>query len=115
MDVTVANPCSEARLTAYSAAEQAYDCKVAKYHELLAAVSHLPAFTPLAVTALGVWDERSLRWRHRFSDTCAAATAAEPGHMFASLMTRLSAALWHGNSRMLRAAPLVSGAERSAA
>jgi hypothetical protein len=122
VDVTVANPCSEARLTASRragspafAAEQAYDRKVAKYHELLAAVPHPPAFTPLAVTALGVWDERSLRWLRRFSDTCAAATAAEPGHMFASLMTRLSVALWRGNSRMLRAAPPVSGAERSAA
>ena len=85
-----------------------------KFHELLAAAVHLAAFTPLAVTAFGVWDERSLRWLRRFSDARAAANAAVPGEAFASLMARLSVAIWRGNSRMLRASPFVNTAERSA-
>ena len=120
VDVTVVNPFSAARLTASRragspafAAEQAYDRKVMKYHELLAAAVHLAAFTPLAVTAFGVWDEWSLRWLRRFSEACAAATTAVPREAFASLMARISVALWRGNSRMLRgASPPVSAAER---
>ena len=46
-------------------------------------------FVPLAVTAMGVWDERSLRWLLHFSDVCAAASASNPGTVFfSSLMTR---------------------------
>ena len=70
-----------------------------KYQERFAGSAS--AFIPLAVTALGVWDERSLRWLRRFSDACAAATATPVGLAFSSLMTRLSVALWRGNSQML--------------
>ena len=59
-------------------------------------------FVPLAVTAMGVWDARSLTWLQKFSGVCSAATAADPGSVFATLMTKLSVALWRGNSRMLR-------------
>ena len=112
VDVTVANPFSVAHLTATRsagspavAAEIAYDRKVAKYqtHFNIANGPQTSNFVPLAVTAMGVWDERSLRWLRKFSDVCAAATAADPGSLFASLMTKLSVALWRGNSRMLRA------------
>ncbi len=58
---------------------------------------------PLAVTALDVWDERSLRWLRRLSDVCAAATSVSPGTALASLMTKLSVALWRANSCMIRA------------
>ena len=112
VDVTVVNPFSVAHILATrsagspaAAAETAYDRKVVKYQDHFDNVTGPLAskFVPLAVTAMGVWDDRSLRWLRTFSDVCAAATAADPGSAFASLMTRLSVALWRGNSQMLRA------------
>jgi hypothetical protein len=111
VDVTVVNPFAAAHLSASRsagspafAAARAYDKKVSKYERLFSSGSgsSAPKFVPLAVTAMGVWDERSLRWLRKFSDVCAAASASCQGAMFASLMTRLSVALWIGNSRMMR-------------
>ena len=97
-----------------AAAASAYDGKTAKWRALLG--NHdldngmlVSTFQPIAVTALGVWDERSLAWLRRFSGVCAAASGCDPGTSFASLMTRLSVALWRGNSRLtrsLRACPV---------
>ena len=115
VDITVASPFSvacqaSARLagTPAAAAESAYDRKMSKWHHLLD--EHLldhrdltSGFQPLAVTALGAWDERSLLWLRRFSDTCAAATGLECGSAFSNLMTKLSVCLWRGNSRLMRA------------
>ena len=42
---------------------------------------------PLAVTALGVWDDLSLRWLRGFSNVCAAATSVSSGMALTSLMT----------------------------
>jgi hypothetical protein len=112
VDVTVVNAFSAAHLTASRsagspalAAERAYDRKVSKYTSLFTAdaTAFSDKFVPLAVTALGVWDERSLRWLRRFSDVCAAATSEDSGSAWARLMTRLSIALWRDNSRMMRA------------
>jgi hypothetical protein len=114
VDVTVVNAFSDAHLTASRsadspalAAERAYDRKVAKYTQQFAPPAGVSdglrrQFVPLAVTALGVWDERSLRWLRLFSAVCAAATSLDVGSYFASLMLKLSVALWRGNSRMLR-------------
>jgi hypothetical protein len=111
-DVTVVNAFLAAHLTASRsagspalAAERAYDRKVSKYTALFAAdaTPFSEKFIPLAVTALGVWDERSLRWLRRFSDVCAAATSEDTGSAWARLMTKLSIALWRDNSRMMRA------------
>jgi len=112
VDVTVVNAFSAAHLSASRsagspavAAERAFNKKIEKYEPLFVVDPSLPGrkFVPLAVTALGVWDERSLRWLRRFSDVCAAASATDSGFAFASLMTKLSIALWRGNSRMMRA------------
>jgi hypothetical protein len=112
VDVTVVNAFSAAYLSASRsagspafAAERAFNRKVEKYAPLFATDAALRQrqFIPLAVTAMGVWDERSLRWLRHFSDVCAAATSVDPGSSFASLMTKLSIALWRGNSRMMRA------------
>jgi hypothetical protein len=112
VDVTVVNAYSAAHLTASRsagsparAAELAFDRKTAKYAEQFAedSGSSLRKFVPLAVTTLGVWDERSLRWLRRFSAVCAAASSIDSGQAFASLMTNLSLALWRGNSKMMRA------------
>jgi hypothetical protein len=112
VDVTVVNAFTAAHLTASRsagspalAAEHAFDRKTAKYADQFGVGSAGPShtFVPLATTALGVWDERSLRWLRRFSDVCAAATSMDSGRAFASLMTKLSIALWRGNSKMLRA------------
>ena len=59
-------------------------------------------FVPLAVGALRVCDERSLRWLKRFSGVCAVAIGEVIGTTFATLMHKLSGSLWRGNSRMLR-------------
>ena len=114
-DLTVALPFGAARQTSYrlagspaAAASDAYDRKISKWQKLLddheldgrELVSY---FQPLAVTALGVWDERFLLWLRRFSDVCAASLGTDKGSAFADLMTRLSVALWRGNSRLLRA------------
>ncbi len=109
VDITVANPFSATRTHSNAgspavAAEIAYDRKVDKYRETLRECSDFYTFQPLAVTAMGVWDERSLRWLRRFSDVCAAATSQSPGWTFSKLMIFLSVALWRGNSAMLRAA-----------
>jgi hypothetical protein len=110
VDITVVNPHKAAFPTASRtagspavAAERAFDKKVDKYAKLFPTGADASEFVPLAVTALGVWDERSLRWLRRFSDVCAAATSVSPGTALASLMTKLSVALWRGNSRMIRA------------
>ena len=112
VDVTVVNACTPAYLTASRsagsparAAELAFDRETAMYADQFDADGVGPSckFVPLAVTALGVWDERSLRWLRRFSDVCAAASSLEVGQAFASLMTKLSIALWRGNSQMMRA------------
>ena len=100
VDLTVLNPFSVAHLSASRsacspalAAERAFNRKVAKYASLLNPDDGSVAlFVPLAVTALGVWDERSLRWLRRFANVCAAATAVDPGSALAALMMRLSVA-----------------------
>ncbi len=51
---------------------------------------------PLAVTAMGVWDDRSLRWLRTFSEVCAAAMVADPGSAFASLITMTRRRLHYG-------------------
>ena len=68
LDVTAVNPFSAARSMASRlagspavATETAYDKKVAKYSALLERDTPVASFVPLALTALGVWDERSLR------------------------------------------------------
>ena len=113
-DVTVASPFGAAgqKFTRIAgnpaaAASAAYDRKLAKWHSLLQ--NHVQdgdrvdsSFQPLAVTALGSWDERSLAWLRKFSDVCAAASAIDKGSAFSNLMTLLSVALWRGNSRLLR-------------
>ena len=112
VDVTVVNAFSAAHLSASRsagspalAAERAYDRKVSKYTSLFPADASPVSekFVPLAVTAVGVWDERSLRWLRRFSDVCAAALSEDTGSAWARLMTILSIALWRDNSRMMRA------------
>jgi hypothetical protein len=110
VDVTVVNAYSAAHLTASRsagsparAAEVAFDRKVVKYADQFDEADAFRKFVPLAVTALGVWDERSLQWLRRFSAVCAAASSMDVGLAFTSLMTRLSIALWRGNSRMMRA------------
>jgi hypothetical protein len=110
VDVTVVNAYSAAHLTASRsagsparAAELAFNRKIAKYEDQFDEVGPSRQFVPLAVTALGVWDERSVQWLRRFSAVCAAASSMDVGVAFASLMTKLSIALWRGNSRMMRA------------
>ena len=110
VDVTVVNAYSAAHLTASRsagsparAAEVAFNRKTAKYADQFDEACPSRKFVPLAVTALGVWDERSLQWLRRFSAVCAAASSMDVGMAFASLMTKLSIALWRGNSRMMRA------------
>jgi hypothetical protein len=65
-----------------AAAANAYDRKTAKWRSLLAEnslkVSEISTFfQPIAVTALGVKNERSLKWLKRFSDVCAVATVTK--------------------------------------
>ena len=114
-DLTVTNPFAAARANVSiiagspaSAAALAYDRKVRGWQALLEAAGVTPdlassKFAPLAVTAIGAWDERSLLWLKRFSAVCALATGEDTGLAFGSLMTKLSVALWRGNSRMIRA------------
>ena len=114
VDLTVASPFTAACQTnsriagsPAAAAISAYDRKLTKWRSLLDSHSLdeeqlASRFQPLAVTALGVWDERSLRWLRRFSDVCAAAAGTDGGSAFSSLMTWLSVALWKGNSRLER-------------
>ena len=114
-DLTVASPFGAARQTASrlagspaTAATNAYDQKIVGWRRLLNAhqldeEQLVSKFQPLALTAMGVWDERSLQWLRRFSDICAAAKGIDSGTAFASLMTSLSVALWRGNSRLMRA------------
>ena len=81
-DLTVASPFGDALQTFYrlagspaAAASDVYDRKISKWQRLLD--DHVldgrelvSSFQPLAVTAFGVWEERSLRWLRRFSDVC---------------------------------------------
>ena len=113
-DLTVASPFGAACQTSSriagtpaAAASEAYDRKVLKWKRLLddhELHDHMlvSTFQPLAVTALGVWDNRSFRWLRKFSDICASSLGIDNGSAFADLMTRLSVALWRGNSRLLR-------------
>ena len=82
-----------------AAAATAYDSKINKWRTLLAnnqleADEISSSFQPLAVTALGAWDERFLLWLKRFSDACAIARGTDKGTGFSQLMTRLPIALW---------------------
>ena len=110
VDVTVASPFGAAgqKFTRdagnpAAAASNAYNRKIAKWQSLLAN-NYLEqeeigsSFQPLAATVLGSWDERSLLWPRKFSDVCAAASGSNKGSAFAELMSRLSFALWRGNS-----------------
>ena len=127
MDLRVANPFAAARANVIHlagspafAAASAYDRKVRGWQGLLEASGVAPGltsskFAPLAVTAIGAWDERSLLWLKRFSAVCAAASGEDTGSALVSLMTRLSVALWRGNSHMIRALrppPTLPGDER---
>ena len=107
-NIEYVNPFSVARLPAARragspavAAEKAFDAKMSKYRDHF--TGSASTLIPLAVTALGVWDERSFRWLRRFSDACAAASAIPVSLAFSRLMMKLSVALWRGNSQMLRA------------
>ena len=127
VDLTVANPFAAALANVIhlagspaSAAASAYDRKVRGWQGLLEASGVAPGltsskFAPLAVTAIGAWDERSLLWLKRFSAVCAAASGEDTCSAFGSLMTQLSVALWRGNSHMIRALrfpPMQPGDER---
>ena len=113
-DLTVASPFGVAcqlstRLAGSRAAavSNAYERKLNCWNKLLNEQQLDPSllstsFQPLAVTALGAGDERSLRWLKQFSDVCAAALGTDSGSAFAELMARLPVALWRGNSRLLR-------------
>ena len=112
LDITVVNPFSAARLRASRsagspavAAEEGYDKKVRKYALLLGAdtVPTRCRFVALSVIAAGAWDERSIKWLHKFAAVCAASTGVDTGSAFLELMTRLSVELWRGNSAMLSA------------
>ena len=117
VDVTVASPfstaCDNASRFAGSpaaAAEAANDRKTREWRALLDSNGMdqgqmVTSFMPLAVSALGVWDGRSLSlcWLKRFSNVCSASTGEPSGTFYASLMIRLSVALWRANSRILRA------------
>ena len=115
VDVTVASPFGAAGQrfsrnpgNPAAAASMAYDRKMAKWNALLQTHSLdleelSSSFQPLAVTLLGVWEEGSLTWLKKFSDVCAAVSGSDKGSYFAGLMTRLSIALWRGNSRLIRA------------
>ena len=111
LDIIVINPFTVARIRASRnagspavAAEEAYDKKVRKYSDLIDSLTDIPPprFVPLAVTATGMWYERSSRWLRKFSSTCAAASGADTGAVFSELMIRLAVALWRGNSAMIR-------------
>ena len=115
IDLTVASPFSAAcanasRLagTPAAAAEAAHDRKTREWTALLDsngldAVQMVTQFVPLAGTAMGVWDCRSLRWLKLFLDACAASTGEAAGSYFYSFMMKLSVALWRANSRIIRA------------
>ena len=96
------SPARHAGSPAFAAAE-AYDHKLVKYESLLADTSSAVRFVPIAVTAHGVYDARSLQWLQGFSRVCAAASGTPASLAFATLMQRLSVALWRANSRLLRA------------
>ena len=87
-------------MPAFAAAE-AYD--LVKYESLLADTSSAVRFVHIAVTAHGGYDARSLHWLQGFSRVCAAASGTPASLAFATLMQRLSVALWRANSRLLRA------------
>ena len=115
VDLTIASPFAAAGQVSNSiagfpaaAAATAYDRKINKWRALLGDGELVQkhesvSFQPIALTALGAWDERSLLWLKRFSDVCAAASGNDKGFAFSDLMEKLSVALWRGNSRLLRA------------
>ena len=82
VDVTITNPFASAGQTNLinagspaAAAASAYDRKLTKWRNLfddqqLSNTINTTQFQPLAVTALGAWDERSLLWLKRFSRVC---------------------------------------------
>lgn len=70
-------------------------------HHQLYQKSLSSTFQPLAVTALEVWDERSICWLRRFSDVCPAAAGADAGGACDHLMRHLLVALSKRNSRLL--------------
>ena len=96
------SPARRAGSPAFAAAE-AYDLKLDKYESLLTDARSTVRFVPIAVTANGAYDARSLRWLQGFSRVCAAAEGTPASLAFATLMQRLSVALWRANSRLLRA------------
>ena len=79
VDLTVANPFASARVansrsagSPAAAAASAYDRKLRDWTTILESncldlTLSSSTFVPLAVTALGVWDERSLLWLKKFS------------------------------------------------
>ena len=109
LDVTVVNAFSDARTNPARragspavAAEDAFNRKVVKYEDLFAESGAREKFVPIAVTAHGVFDERSLRWLGGFAGVCAAARGRPSSAEYDALLQRFSVALWRGNSRMLR-------------
>lgn len=109
LNITVVNLFIAARIRASRitgspavAEEEAFDKKVRKYGDLEQTPEDASHFVPLAVTAAGVWDERSIRWLRRFSAVCAASLGVDSGSAFADLMVRLAVALWRGTSAMSR-------------
>ena len=108
LDVTAVNAFAAARISpercAVSpalAAADAYDRKVRKYESLLPDGESVVRFVPVAWTASGVYDERSLRWLQEFSRVCASALGMTIGHAFDMLMQRLPVALLRHNSQLL--------------
>ena len=99
-----------------AAAATAYDRKVSKWqallsdHQLDVEIDSV-SFQPIAITAMGAYDEWSLLWLKKFSDICASARGIDKGLAYSDLTKRISVALWRGNSRLLRALRTVSGAE----
>ena len=116
-DLTVASPLVAACQTSAryagtpaAAATVAYDRKLSKWQYLLdshqlEAGDLASTFQPLSVTALGVWDERSLQWLKRFSSVCASARGVDGGAALSKHMSHdsISVSLWRGNSHLIRA------------
>ena len=123
VDVTIASPfAAGGQVSTISAgfpaaaAATAYDRKVSKWRALLSdhqldEENKSVSFQPIAITAMGAYDERSLLWLKKFSDICASAKGIDKGLAFSDLMEKISVALWRGNSRLLRVLRTVSDAE----
>ena len=61
------------------------------------------AFQPLAVSAVGVWEESALRWlKFTLCSELEHKLGGKRCEHAARLMTALSVALWRGNARLLR-------------